>query len=79
MKTTIMPAGVFKARCLAVMDQVQAKCETVIITKHGKPVARLIPADTDSDEIFGFLKGKIEISGDVVKPAFSARDWKRLK
>ncbi len=74
-----MPAGVFKASCLAVMDEVQAKCETVIITKHGKPVAKLVPVDAERDEIFGFMKGKIAITGDVVRPIISAREWKRLK
>ncbi len=79
MKTKIMPAGVFKASCLAVMDEVQSKCETVIITKHGKPVAKLVPMNTERDEIFGFMKGKITITGDVVKPIISASEWKRLK
>jgi antitoxin (DNA-binding transcriptional repressor) of toxin-antitoxin stability system len=36
----------------------QAKRETVVITKHGKPVAKLIPADNDSDNIYNFLAGK---------------------
>lgn len=79
MKTKTMPAGVFKASCLAVMDEVQAKCESVIITKHGKPVAKLVPVDTERDEIFGFMKGKIAITGDVVRPIISASEWKRLK
>jgi antitoxin (DNA-binding transcriptional repressor) of toxin-antitoxin stability system len=61
------------------MDEVQAKCETVIITKHGKPVAKLVPVDAERDEIFGFMKGKIAIIGDVVRPAVAAADWKRLK
>src|SRR6266480_5929568 len=38
-----MAAGAFKTNCLAVMDEVQAKHETVVITKHGKPVAKLVP------------------------------------
>jgi prevent-host-death family protein len=79
MKTKTMPAGVFKARCLAVMDEVQAKCETVMITKHGKPVAKLVPVGTERDEIFDFMKGQITIVGDVVGPAFRAGEWKRLK
>ena len=79
MKTKIMPAGAFKASCLAVMDEVQAKCETVIITKHGKPVAKLVPVTADRDDIFGFMKGRIAIAGDVVAPVFPARAWKRLK
>ena len=79
MKTKSMPAGVFQARCLAVMDEVQAKCETVIITKHGKPVAKRVPVDAEHDEIFGFMKGRITITGDVVRPSISASEWKRLK
>jgi len=47
-----MAAGSFKANCLAVMDEVQAKHETVVITKHGKPVAKLVPADKNGDDIY---------------------------
>jgi prevent-host-death family protein len=74
-----MPAGSFKAKCLAVMDEVQAKRETVIITKHGKPVAKLVPVDTETDEIFGFLKGKGSVEGDVLSPALSPEEWGELK
>jgi len=77
MKT--MPAGTFKIHCLSVMDEVQAKRETVLITKHGKPVAKLVPADKRQDEIYNFLAGKGSIKGDVVSPALSARDWGKLK
>jgi len=72
-------AGNFKVHCLAVMDEVQAKRETVLITKHGKPVAKLIPAGKDRDDIYNFLAGKGSITGDVVSPAMSARDWGELK
>jgi prevent-host-death family protein len=75
----IMAAGSFKVHCLSVMDEVQAKRETVLITKHGKPVAKLIPADKDSDDIYGFLAGKGKITGDVVAPAMSDDDWGDLK
>jgi prevent-host-death family protein len=74
-----MAAGSFKAHCLAVMDEVQAKKETVIITKHGKPVAKLVPVTVEDDDIFGFLAGKIEITGDVVSPALSLDEWGELK
>lgn len=74
-----MAAGAFKANCLAVMDDVQAKHETVLITKHGKPVAKLIPAGPQADDIFGFLRGKVTITGDVVSPALSGREWGHLK
>ena len=60
-----MAAGSFKAKCLAVMDEVHAKCETVIITKHGKPVAKLVPWDIEKDEIYDFLAGKGVVVGDV--------------
>jgi prevent-host-death family protein len=73
-----MAAGAFKANCLAVMDDVQAKHETVLITKHGKPVAKLIPAGPQVDEIFGFLRGKVTITGDVISPALSGREWGHL-
>ncbi len=77
MKTKTIPAGTFKARCLAIMDEVQAKREAVIITKRGKPVAKLVPVDQEKDDIFGFFEGKgtIEIKGDIVAPAFTPEEW----
>ena len=74
-----MAAGSFKIHCLAVMDEVQAKRETVVITKHGKPVAKLIPADKNTDNIYNFLAGKGTIAGDIVSPAISGDDWGELK
>jgi prevent-host-death family protein len=75
MKT--MAAGSFKAQCLAVMDEVQAKRETVVITKHGKPVVKLIPAGKATDEIYNFLRGKGAVTGDVISPAI--KNWGDLK
>jgi prevent-host-death family protein len=77
MKTKTIPAGTFKARCLAIMDEVQAKREAVIITKRGKPVAKLVPVDQEKDDIFGFFEGKgtVEIKGDIVAPAFTPEEW----
>ena len=73
-----MAAGAFKANCLAVMDDVQAKHETIVITKHGKPVAKLVPVEPQGDDIFGFLRGKVTITGDVVSPTLSRREWGNL-
>lgn len=70
-----MAAGEFKVHCLRVMDEVQAKREAVVITKRGKPVAKLVPVEQEKDDIFGFFKGKIEIKGDIVSPAFSPEEW----
>lgn len=73
MKT--MPAGVFKTNCLAVMEEVKAKRETVVITKYGRPVAMLVPVKTAVDDIFGFFSDRGRITGDVVAPAVSPNEW----
>jgi len=77
MKT--MAAGSFKIHCLSVMDEVQAKRETIVITKRGRPVAKLVPADQNVDEIYNFLAGKGTITGDVVSPVISPDEWGKLK
>lgn len=74
-----MAAGAFKTNCLAVMDEVQANHETIVITKHGKPVAKLVPVEPQVDDIFGFLRGKVTITGDVVSPTLSRREWGNLR
>jgi prevent-host-death family protein len=73
MKT--MAAGKFKVHCLAVMDEVQSKREGVIITKRGKPVAKLVPVGNEKDEIYGFLKGKGKILRDIVSPVLTPEEW----
>jgi prevent-host-death family protein len=70
-----MAAGAFKVHCLAVMDEVQSKRQSVLITKRGKPVAKLVPADKGEDDFYGFFAGKGKITGDVVSPAFSPEEW----
>jgi prevent-host-death family protein len=77
MKT--MPAGVFKTKCLSIMDEVKAKRETIVITKHGQPVAKLVPVDTTVDEIFGFFSGRGSITGDLVSPVLSPEEWGNLR
>ena len=77
MKT--MAAGSFKIHCLSVMDEVQTKRETVLITKQGNPVATLVTAYRNTDDIYNFLGGKGAIVGDVVSPGISIEDWGQLK
>ena len=77
MKT--IPAGTFKTNCLAIMEEVKTKRETVVITKHGTPVAKLMPLDTRDDEIFGFFRDKGSVTGDVVSPALTAEEWGKLR
>jgi prevent-host-death family protein len=75
MKTKTIPAGTFKARCLAIMDEVAAKRRAIVITKRGKPVAKLVPVEQEKDDIFGFFKGKGKVTGDVVSPALTPEEW----
>lgn len=62
MKT--MPAAKFKQQCLALLDQVGP--DGIVITKHGKPVAKLVPVHTDNVNLIGSLKGRIKIKGDIL-------------
>jgi prevent-host-death family protein len=69
-------AGEFKARCLSLMDDVQRTRETVIITKRGKPVAKLVPVPAAKEDFIGRLKGKIRIVGDIESPVVPPETWK---
>jgi prevent-host-death family protein len=74
-----MRASAFKARCLAVMDDVQATGEPVIVTKRGKPVVKVVPVKPENDDIFGFMAGKCKIVGDIESPAVPLKHWKITK
>ncbi|HYU45394.1 MAG TPA: type II toxin-antitoxin system Phd/YefM family antitoxin [Terriglobales bacterium] len=63
-----IPAGEFKARCLTLMEDVRSTREPVVITKRGKPVAKLVPLDDRKDQFFDRLKGVIKIVGDIESP-----------
>ena len=63
-----IPAGVFKARCLAVMKEVQATRESVVITKRGRPMVRVVPAEPGGNNLLGCMKGKVKIVGDIESP-----------
>ena len=70
----------FKAKCLAILDQVQKTKRPVRITRRGKPVAEVVPpSPTSRKDIFGFMKGKMEIVGDIVSPATDPDDWEVLR
>jgi len=77
MKT--MGAGQFKAQCLKVMDDVAITREPVTITKKGRPVAKLVPAQTEAPDLLGCLAGTIEIVGDIESAATAADDWENLR
>ena len=74
-----MRASTFKARCLAVMDDVQATGEPVVVTKRGKPVVKVVPIESEKDDLFGFMAGKFKIVGDIESPVIPLKYWKVMK
>jgi prevent-host-death family protein len=81
MKT--MPIGEFKAKCLGVMAEVNATGKPILVTKRGKPFARVLPfqeqAPQESPEsIFGFMRGMGTITGDIVSSEYTDEEWDRM-
>ena len=74
-----MPAGEFKARCLTVMETVQKTKEPVLITKRGRPVAKLVPADESQRSFLGRLEGIVKIVGDIESPIEPSEAWEVLR
>ena len=66
-ETRTIKASEFKARCLALMDQVAESGEEIVITKRGKPVAKLAPCESRPRTLFG-AGGEIAIHGDIIGP-----------
>lgn len=71
-----MGAGTFKGRCLRIMDEVHSTGQPVVITKRGRPVAKLVPPDQVARDVFGCLSGVLEILGDIEEPVTPAADWR---
>jgi prevent-host-death family protein len=61
-----IPAAIFKAECLKLMDEVARTGKPVVITKHGKPVAQLVPVSPQAESLFGYMKNTLVIKGDIV-------------
>jgi prevent-host-death family protein len=75
-----IPATEFKAKCLELMDRVAERRETFVITKRGKPVAKLVPVERKpKDSIFGCLRDKASITGDIISPVLPPEAWETLK
>ena len=56
-------AAKFKAQCLSILDHLEP--DGIVITKHGKPVARVLPAERASGNLIGALRGRIRVKGDL--------------
>ena len=68
----------FKARCLKLIKQVHAREEnSVVITKRGKPLAKLVPIEDPEEELFGCMRGLAVINGDLTAP--TGEDWDALR
>lgn len=61
-------ASEFKAKCLALIDEVARMGDSLVITKNGKPVAILAPYDERRPSLAGLHRGSVEILGDIVSP-----------
>jgi prevent-host-death family protein len=72
-------ASKFKARCLALMDEVASTGKTILITKSGKPIAELRPHKRPrAKSLLGLHKGEVKILGDIVQP-LDHKSWAALK
>ena len=69
-------AGEFKSKCLKLLDEVAEKRETLVITKHGRPVAQVVPMPAVK-ELFGAMRGSGVIIGDIISPL--ENEWEALK
>jgi prevent-host-death family protein len=77
-QTLEIGAAAFKAKCLQLLDEISAhKRDAIIITKRGKPVARLSPIDDGGGPIYGAMKGLAKIHGDLTEPL--GADWEALR
>ncbi len=70
-------ASVFKAKCLALMDEVARTGDKLVITKNGKPVADLVPHRSAKKNALGLLQGRLHIKGDIISPIDV--EWEALK
>lgn len=73
----IGPASKLSPAGLALIDEVSASGETIIVTKNGKPMANLVPHRAQKRSPLGIWKGKMEITGDIISPLDV--EWEALK
>jgi prevent-host-death family protein len=71
----------FKAKCLALLEQVRKTKKPLRITRHGKPIAEVVPSSPAKGRgnWLGCMKGTAEIVGDIVSPAVDPEEWEVLR
>ncbi|MFL6197776.1 MAG: type II toxin-antitoxin system Phd/YefM family antitoxin [Thermoanaerobaculia bacterium] len=73
-------ASEFKAKCLAILDEVERTGETVTILKRGRAVARLLPpVPAEGRYPQHALFGTVRVVGDIVDPVLPAEDWNAVR
>jgi prevent-host-death family protein len=78
MKT--IPAGEFKQRCLALLDEVGTSGEPIVVTKRGRAVAQLAPISAEqAGDWRAAMRGQGEITADLVVPAADDGEWEVLR
>jgi prevent-host-death family protein len=73
----VIKASEFKAKCLALIDQVANTGDPIVITKNGKPLVALVAHCTPKRSPLGVWKGKVTIKGDIISPIDV--EWEALK
>jgi len=72
--------SVFKAKCLAILEQVQKTKKPIRITRRGKPIAEVVPASPANKKSWlGCMKGTAEIRGDIISPVIDLDDIEALR
>ena len=64
----MVSAAEFKARCLELLKDVHQRHEPLVVTKHGKPIVRVVAIDERTPDTFGALRGTVTYHGDIVAP-----------
>ena len=73
-------AAEFKAKCLAILDEVHKTKRSIQVTRRGKPIAEVNPPSVPSvADWMGSMKGKMEIVGDIISPATDPEEWEALR
>jgi prevent-host-death family protein len=70
-------AAEFRANCFKILDQVKVTHKEVVITKRGKPIAKLVhfAQQNEKDPLLGSMEGLVETIGDLTKPVIDPDAW----
>lgn len=64
----VIKAGVFKAECLKMMDEVKKTKNPIIVTKHKIPIVKIVPVEDETQSLFGKMKNTGRVKGDIIQP-----------